>query len=70
MEGDSDISDEVFFKASASLQSCNQDRPVAGREGVSYSRSPQNAAASKDAALIDVQIPVACSEHSEATCNS
>lgn len=66
MEGDSEISDGGFF---ASLQSCNQDRPGAGREGVSYSRSPLNAAMSKDETLMDVLIPVACSEHSEATCS-
>lgn len=48
MEVDSDIVDDVFYKASASMQSCNQGRPSAGREGLSYGRSPLNAAVFKD----------------------
>uniref|UniRef100_A0A3Q3A6G7 APC membrane recruitment protein 1 n=1 Tax=Kryptolebias marmoratus TaxID=37003 RepID=A0A3Q3A6G7_KRYMA len=65
MEGESDISG-VFYEASASLQSCNQGRALAGREGASYGRSPLSAA--KDETL-DAMIPVACSEHTKATCN-
>lgn len=47
MEVDSDIGD-VFYKASAGLQSYNQGRPSAGRDGLSYSRSPLNAAVFTD----------------------
>uniref|UniRef100_A0A1A8BV18 APC membrane recruitment protein 1 n=1 Tax=Nothobranchius kadleci TaxID=1051664 RepID=A0A1A8BV18_NOTKA len=75
MEDSDDVTD--LFCQSSNLPSCNQGRPVVGREGLSCNRGPLKAGMTKDdmailgesKMLVDVMIPVACSKHPEASCD-
>uniref|UniRef100_A0A1A7Y525 APC membrane recruitment protein 1 n=1 Tax=Iconisemion striatum TaxID=60296 RepID=A0A1A7Y525_9TELE len=74
---DSDDTTDIFCQSSANLQSYNQGRSLVGREGMSYNRGPLKAGMTKDdmailgesKTLVDGMIPVACSEHPEASCD-